>query len=97
MSEEPKVSLHATARGRVQGVGFRDFVCARARSLGLTGYVKNVRDDHRAVEVVAEGPRSALERLVEQLRDGPRSARVDAVDQRWGEATGEFDGFDVRF
>jgi acylphosphatase len=81
----------------VQAVGYRDFVYARARSLGLTGYVKNVRDDHRAVEVVAEGPRSALERLVGQLRDGPRSARVDAVDQRWGEATGEFDDFDVRF
>lgn len=81
----------------MQGIGFRDFVYARARSLGLAGYVKNVRDDHRAVEVVAEGSRSALERLVEQLREGPRSARVDVVDERWGEATGEFTGFEVRF
>ena len=97
MSEEPGVSLRAVVRGRVQGVGFRDFAYARARSLGLTGYVKNARDDHRAVEVVAEGSRRALERFVEQLREGPRSGRVDAVDQRWREATGEFDGFDVRF
>lgn len=84
-------------RGRVQGVNFRDFVYARARSLGLTGYVKNVRDDQRAVEVVAEGDRAALERLLTQLRDGPRSARVDAIDERWGEATGEFDEFEARF
>lgn len=81
----------------MQAVGYRDFAHARARSLGLTGYVNNVRDDHRAVEVVAEGTRSALERLIAQLREGPRGARVDVVDQSWGEATGEFDGFDVRF
>ena len=81
----------------MQAVGFRDFAYARARSLGLTGYVKNVGDDHRAVEVVAEGPKSALERLVEQMSEGPRGARVDSVDERWGEATGEFNGFDVQF
>ena len=89
--------IHATARGRVQGVNYRDFVYARARALGLTGYVKNVRDDHRAVEVVAEGDRAALERLLVQMREGSRSARVDAIDERWGEATGEFDAFEVRF
>lgn len=91
------MSLHAVVRGRVQGVNFRDFVYARARALGLAGYVKNVRDDHRAIEVAAEGDRAVLERLLGQLRDGPRSARVDAIDERWGEATGEFDEFEVRF
>ncbi len=65
--------------------------------MGLTGYVKNVRDDHRAMEVAAEGDRAALERLLTQLRDGPRSARVDAIDERWDEATGEFDEFELRF
>ena len=97
MSEEPTVSLRAVVRGRVQGVNFRDLVYARARALGLTGYVKNVRDDHRAVEVVAEGDRAQIERLLVQMRDGPRSARVDAIDERWGEATGGFDDFAVRF
>ena len=97
MSADRIISLGAIVRGRVQGVNFRDFVYARARALGLTGYVKNVRDDHWAVEVVAEGDRAALERLLTQLREGPRSARVDAIDERWGDATGEFDAFDVRF
>jgi acylphosphatase len=97
VSEDSPVVLHAIVRGRVQGVNFRDFVYARARALGLTGYVKNVRDDHRAVEVVAEGDRAALGRLLARLREGPRSARVDAIDERWGEAAGEFDEFEVRF
>lgn len=89
--------LEAVVRGRVQGVGFRDFVYARGRSLGLRGYVKNSRDDHRAVEVVAEGPREVLERLVERLWEGPRSSRVDRVDVEWREATGEFGDFGVRW
>lgn len=84
-------------RGRVQGVGFRDFVYARARALKLTGYVRNDRQDHRAVEVVAEGSRESLERLVEKLWDGPRSSRVDRVDVEWREATGEFGDFGVRW
>ncbi len=36
--------LHAVARGRVQGVGFRDFVARNAKSLGLKGYVRNLPD-----------------------------------------------------
>ena len=89
--------LEATVRGRVQGVGFRDFVYGRALQLKLTGYVKNARDDHRAVEVVAEGPRETLERLVEYLWQGPRSSRVDRVDVEWRDASGEFDEFGLAF
>lgn len=84
--------LQAFARGRVQGVGYRDFVERRASSLGLCGYVRNLSDG-RTVEVVAEGPRDKLERLVENLRLGPGGAYVHEVEQRWGEATGHFTGF----
>jgi acylphosphatase len=89
--------LEAVVRGRVQGVGFRDFVYGRARHLGLMGYVKNAREDHRAVEVVAEGEREALERLVERLWEGPRSSSVEGVDVEWREASGEFEEFGVRY
>ncbi|KPK45936.1 MAG: hypothetical protein AMJ77_06640 [Dehalococcoidia bacterium SM23_28_2] len=90
------VSLHAIAKGRVQGVNFRDFVCSRAVSLGLTGYVRNL-PDMRSVEVVAEGQRERLERLVEHLREGPRQARVNSVDVRWGEASGQYARFRIAF
>ena len=64
--------LHAVVHGQVQGVGFRDFVVRRALSLNLRGYVRNARDG--SVEVVAQGPRPALERLLALLRQGPSAA-----------------------
>lgn len=87
--------LHAIARGRVQGVGFRYFVIQRARAYGLQGYVLNRRDG--GVEVVAEGPREKLEKLLDELHEGPRSGVVRDVEVDWQETSGEFDGFDVRF
>jgi acylphosphatase len=90
------VSLHATVRGRVQGVGFRDYVLNRARFLAVSGYVRNTADG-RSLEVVAEGARPELEQLLEYLREGPRLSRVDAVDAGWGEPTGAYDGFGVGY
>ncbi len=94
--QDPAVSLRAVVRGRVQGVGFRDYVYTRARFLGLCGYVRNLPDG-RSLEVVAEGARADLEQLLEYLRDGPRSARVDGIDAQWGETTGSFSDFGVAF
>src|SRR3989304_2552776 len=44
MPDQDSASLRAVLRGRVQGVGFRDYVYTRARFLGLTGYVRNLPD-----------------------------------------------------
>lgn len=90
------ISLRAIVTGRVQGVNFRDFVYRRAISLGLTGYVRNL-PDMRSVEVVAEGQRERLERLLDQVREGPRGARVDGVDVQWGKASGQHPRFRVAF
>jgi acylphosphatase len=86
--------LHATIEGAVQGVGFRAFVIDQARALGLTGWVRNTYNDQ--VEVTAEGPRPALEKLLDKLRTGPRMAFVSDVQQEWQPATGEFRSFDIR-
>ena len=96
MTEHTLSALRAVVRGRVQGVGFREFVLNRARSLAVSGYVRNLPDG-RSLEVVAEGSRSELEQLLEYLREGPRLARVDAVDADWGEPTGAYDGFGVGY
>ncbi len=87
--------LEATIYGRVQGVGFRVFVQDKARSLGLTGYARNKYAPQRHVQVVAEGPRPALEALLRYLQQGPPLARVERVDVQWGSATGEFHSFRV--
>ncbi|MFC6878917.1 MULTISPECIES: acylphosphatase [Actinomadura] len=85
------VRLTAWARGRVQGVGFRWWVRARALELGLTGSATNLRDGR--VEVVAEGPRAACERLLELLRGPGTPGRVSGVAERWSEPRGEASGF----
>jgi len=86
--------LQARVDGRVQGVGFRYFVLECANQLGLSGWVRNTGDG--TVEVLAEGPREALDRLLDLLHQGPRSAYVTEVKSTWGSATGEFNRFEVR-
>ena len=88
--------LYAVAYGRVQGVNFRDFTLRWARTMSLTGYVRNLPNG-RAVEVWAEGERGHLEQLLEHIRVGPRAARVDRVDVKWSDYTGNFKAFEMRF
>ena len=87
--------LSAIVHGRVHGVFFRDFTYTQATALGLTGQVRNLANG--TVEVVAEGPRDAVERLLEQIRVGPPAAEVQKVDFQWQDPTGEFDRFEVRY
>jgi acylphosphatase len=80
------VRLTASARGRVQGVGFRWWTRARALELGLTGWAANL-DDGR-VEVVAEGLRPACEALLAALRSGSPPGHVVGVVEQWSHARG---------
>ncbi|HEX5368456.1 MAG TPA: acylphosphatase, partial [Dehalococcoidia bacterium] len=66
MTNSERQMLRALVRGRVQGVGFRYFVQERASALGLAGFARNLSNGS-TVEVVAEGPLSALEALLEAL------------------------------
>ena len=86
--------LRALVRGRVQGVFFRQHAREHATRLGLVGCVRNLSDG-ATVEVLAEGPRDALDALVSELRKGPPAAHVVEVDTDWGEATGEWSSFQV--
>ena len=87
------VTLQATIRGRVQGVYFRAFVSSHARSLGLTGYVRNTSQG--TVEVHAEGEKQQLQRLLIHLEVGPVAARVDEVITQWLDYTGCYEDFKI--
>lgn len=89
-------AIRAVVYGRVQGVFFRAFVSRQAGDLGLTGYVRNLPGGD-AVEVVAEGEKALLERLVDQLGVGPPAARVDRVAVSWTPYTGTYTGFQARY
>ena len=88
------VRLTAFVRGRVQGVGFRWWVRARALELGLVGWAANLEDGR--VEVVAEGPRSAVQALLDALNGTGPPGRVRTVVERWAEPRGGITGFAER-
>lgn len=88
---EAGVRLTAWVRGHVQGVGFRWWTRSRALELGLRGHASNRPNGQ--VEVVAEGPREACERLLSALRSGRTPGRVDGVVERFSDARGDLTGF----
>lgn len=82
--------------GRVQGVGYRAFAARVARSLRLAGGATNLDDG--MVEVIAQGPAHALDRLEAALAEGSRLARVDRiVVESLTAPTPEAAGYDVEF
>ena len=89
-----RARLEATARGRVQGVGFRYFLRRRGLELGLTGWVANESDG--SVRGVAEGERSDLEALLEAMERGPAGALVEGVSATWSGSTGSLREFGIR-
>jgi acylphosphatase len=93
--ESSSERLAAVVHGRVQGVNFRASTQREATRLGLTGWVRNQWDG--SVETVAEGPRAALLAFERFLYQGPPAADVERVDISYGEATGEFRSFSVRY
>jgi acylphosphatase len=91
MQPDDAVRLTAWVRGRVQGVGMRWWIRSRALELGLAGWAANL-DDGR-VEVVAEGPRAACERLLSLIHGADPPGRVAGVSERWSSARGLAAGF----
>jgi acylphosphatase len=87
------ISRRVIARGRVQGVFFRDSARQRAEAHGVSGWVRNRRDG--AVEAVLEGPREAVERVLRFFGTGPPHASVERVEVEEREPQG-LDGFEVR-
>ena len=78
--------------GAVQGVFFRAETRDRARSLGVSGWVRNARNG--TVEAAFEGPDEPVESMVEWCRRGPAGARVERVEVTWAEPENQ-DGFSI--
>lgn len=86
--------VHALISGRVQGVWYRQSTFEKAASLGVYGWVRNLPDGR--VEILAEGPRQALDALLDWARQGPPMAVVTNVEAHWEDYTGDFRDFRVR-
>jgi acylphosphatase len=84
---------HVRISGRVQGVFFRANTWKQARSLGLTGWVRNLPDGR--VEAVFEGEPIAAETIRDWCRTGTPPARVDHLEAEEEVPTGEFTDFKI--
>jgi len=74
-----KIQKKLLISGRVQGVGFRHFTKQNARDLGISGWVKNLKNGD--VETMLEGTVSDVDEMVSRLKSGPVAARVDDVQE----------------
>jgi acylphosphatase len=96
MREEPGSTLTRllSVRGRVQGVGYRNYIAYKAGGLGVCGWVRNRLDG--SVEVLVHGVPEAVQALIECARRGPRAAQVAAVEVQVIGAAGAPRDFTVR-
>ena len=88
MSE--RVTRRLVARGRVQGVWFRESMRQEASRLGIAGWVRNRLDG--SVELMLQGPPGRLAELCAWLREGDHPALVESLDV--GEVPAPFPRFD---
>lgn len=89
-----KAGAHLFVSGRVQGVLFRSEAQRIASFLGLSGWVRNLTDGR--VEILAEGEKENVEKLIAWAEQGPILARVVKVEVEWREWRGEFQKFEIR-
>lgn len=68
-------------RGRVQGVGFRDWLVQVARMIGVAGWVRN-RHDGWVEAVISAGSREQLDAVLALIHRGPDGSRVEDVATR---------------
>ncbi len=87
--------VHLLVKGRVQGVAFRAYTQMEARRLHLCGYVRNLPDG--SVEILAEGERKPLEKLVEWAHQGSPVSQVDEVSETFSNAAEEFNSFRIDY
>ena len=87
------IRVHVYVSGVVQGVFFRTHTRRKALQLGVTGWVKNLRDGR--VEAVFEGDEDRVNAMVEWCKTGPPGAFVEKVEVNLEPPTGEIYTFEI--
>lgn len=89
------MSLRIFVYGRVQGVFFRANTRKKAKKLGLKGWVRNKKDG--SVEILVQGEKDKIEKLIDWTKVGPPAARVDKIEKNQEEIEKEFSDFKIRY
>lgn len=90
-----QVRAHVIISGRVQGVYFRYATKEEASMRGVKGWVRNLRDGR--VEAVFEGDKQKVDEVIDFCHYGPPPAKVSSVEVTWGDYTGDFKDFSIRY
>ncbi|MGV1100649.1 acylphosphatase [Thiovibrio sp. JS02] len=85
----------ARVEGIVQGVYFRDYTQKEARSLGLSGWVRNRADG--SVEAVLEGESEQVDKMLAWLETGSPMAQVEKVTCSEEHPLGDTAPFAIRY
>src|SRR3989344_7507730 len=80
-------------KGRVQRVGYRDFVEEIARKLGIIGFVENLKPYD--VKIVCEGEEEKVKQFLEKIKNPPKPAEVEDIKTIFEEPKKEFEYFDI--
>jgi len=87
--------IHAVAKGRVQGVGFRYFCQRTADKMSLSGWVKNLSNGD--VELEVEGDSNTLKSFLTQIKEGNSWARVNELKTYPVNPTNKNTRFEIKF
>lgn len=74
------IRYYIIAEGRVQGVGFRFFCTMNARTLDLTGWVRNMNNG--MVEMEVQGCEKSIDKFIKLIKAGNRFIQVDELYQK---------------
>lgn len=85
----------AVVEGLVQGVYFRDYAQKEARSLELSGWVRNRPDG--TVEAVLEGEAKKVEQMLAWLHIGSPQAEIKEVQVTEEQPLGDKTAFAIRY
>ena len=85
---------HLIISGKVQGVFYRASCQDMAVKYGLNGWVKNLPSGE--VEILVQGDKEQIEKLIEWCKKGPPNADVTDVKIKWQEINEKINGFSVK-
>jgi acylphosphatase len=72
---------HILITGKVQGVGYRQYLKSHAKKLTLFGWVQNLPDG--SVEALVQGEKENIDDLIAMCKIGPFMSDVVAVNVSW--------------
>lgn len=73
--------IHCVVKGKVQGVGYRNFIERYTDEKGLFGWIKNNTDG--SVEILIQGTPDELKECIEILNQGSILSRVESLSVDW--------------